>query len=157
VLFVAVRNRDDSTMDITVNGQLYDNVLMEKTGDWNVYGQNTIPNVELTQGENVVRLKQERSLSSEPDKLELFLKTPLSVNALNLNEVTIYPNPSEGVFNIQSNIQNLEYTLINIQGQTLDKGKVSQKKVDFSNHSKGIYFLELASDSSKILKKLILK
>ncbi|WP_298551430.1 BNR-4 repeat-containing protein [uncultured Algibacter sp.] len=157
VLFVAVRNRDDSTMDVTVNGQLYDNVLMEKTGDWNVYGQNTIPNVELTLGENVIRLKQERSLSSEPDKLELFLKTPLSVNSFNQNDVAVYPNPSEGVFNIQSNIKNLEYTLVNIQGQILDKGKVLQNQVDFSKFSQGVYFLKLTNNNDNLVKRIVIK
>lgn len=156
VLYVAVRNRDDSIMDVTVNGQLYNDVLMVKTGDWNVYGMNTIPNVLLVQGENVIRLKQERSLSSEPDKLELYLKSPLSLEKLNLKNLEIYPNPSNGLFNLKTDNQNLKYKLINIHGQVLENGKIFNNELDFSVYSKGVYFLKLAVETGWIIKKVII-
>ncbi|MBC3758657.1 BNR-4 repeat-containing protein [Hyunsoonleella sp. SJ7] len=157
VLFVAVQNNDNSLMDVTVNGQLYNDVLMQRTFSWNTYWENTIPNVSLIQGENVIRLEQVSSLSSEPDKLELYLKTPLSIDALDQDDIAIYPNPSEGVFNIQSNAQNLKYNLLNIQGQIIQRGKVSHSKVDFSNHAQGIYFLELSNEINKLVKKIVIE
>lgn len=157
VFFIAVRNRDDSIMDIEINGQLYDNVLIAKTGDWNIYGENTISGVTLNQGENVIRLKQERSLSSEPDKIELFLDSSLSTGEFIENNVAIYPNPSQGVFNIVSNFKNIKYKLVSIQGQVINKGNVIQNQVDFSNYAKGIYFLELTEDTNKMVKRIIIE
>lgn len=155
--FIAVRNRDDSIMDIEINGQLYDDVSIAKTGDWNIYGANTLSGVTMNQGENVIRLKQERSLSSEPDKIELFLNASLSISEFNETNVAIYPNPSQGIFNIESNFKNIKYTLTSIQGQVIKKGNVVQKQVNFSNYAKGIYFLELSADANKMVKRIIIK
>ena len=157
ILFAANRNRDDSIMDIEINGTLYDDVLITRTYDWNVYLETRISDITLNQGENTVRLTQRQSLSSEPDKIEFELKSALSINDFNTEDISVYPNPSHGVFNIESNIQRLEYKLVNIQGQELEKGNISQKSVDFSNYAKGIYFLEIASDNNKLVKKIIIK
>ena len=60
ILFAANRNRDDSIMDIEINGVLYDDVLITRSFDWNVYLETRIPNIILNQGENTVRLTQQR-------------------------------------------------------------------------------------------------
>lgn len=157
ILFAANRNRDDSIMDIEINGTLYEDVLITRTFDWNVYLETKISDITLNQGENTVRLTQRRSLSSEPDKIEFQLKSSLSTKDFTNRKVLVYPNPSKGVFNIKSNIQQLQYNLVNLQGQVLEKGTISQNKVDFSNHSHGIYFLELSNANNKLVKKLVIK
>ena len=157
ILFAANRNRDDSIMDIEINGTLFENVLITRTFDWNVYLETLIPDITLNQGENTVRITQRRSLSSEPDKIEFQLKSSLSTNEFTNQKVSVYPNPSEGVFNIQSNVQNLKYTLVNMQGQVLQKGNVSQNQVDFSRFNQGIYFLELSTDNQRLVEKIIIK
>jgi len=157
ILFAANRNRDDSIMDIEINGTLYDNVLITQSFDWNVYFETRISNITLIQGENTVRLTQQRSLSSEPDKIEFELISALSINDSNPLDLTVYPNPSSGVFNIQSNVQNIEYTLINIQGQTLDNGEILHKQVDFSKFGQGVYFLQLTNDKNSLVKRIVIK
>lgn len=157
ILFAANRNRDDSIMDIEINGTLYEDVLITRTFDWNIYLESRIPNITLNQGENTIRIIQQRSLSSEPDKIEFELKSALSINEFQQNLITVYPNPSKGVFKIKSDVQNLTYTLVNMQGQVLEKGEISKKQVDFSSYTAGIYFLELTSEYNKAVKKLIIK
>ncbi|PWH84430.1 hypothetical protein DIS18_07835 [Algibacter marinivivus] len=157
ILFAANRNRDDSIMDIEINGTLYEDVLITRTFDWNVYLESRISDITLNQGENTVRITQRRSLSSEPDKIEFELKSALSTNYFNAKSISLYPNPSEGIFNIKSNIQHLQYNLINLQGQVLEKGTVFQNKIDFSNHAQGIYFLELSNESDRLIKKIVIK
>ena len=157
VLFVAVRNRDDSIMDVEINGQLYENFLVAKTGDWNIYGENRIEDVSLNMGENVINITQRRSLSSEPDKIEIYSKSELNSAKYDSDLTEVYPNPSDGIFQIQSNIQNLEYTLTNIYGQTVEKGKVYQHQVNFLDLKEGVYFLELKNDSYRSVKKIIIK
>lgn len=157
VLFAANRNRDDSKMDIEVNGVLFNNFFVTRTFDWNIYLETVIPNVNLIAGENTIRLTQKTSLSSEPDKIELYLKSALNINEFDIKNIHVYPNPSKGVFNIQSNFNNLKYILLNLQGQILEKGYVIQNQVDFSKFDTGIYLLELVNESNKLMKKIILK
>ena len=157
ILYAANRNRHDSIMDIEINGTLFEDVLITRTFDWNVYLETKIPDITLNQGENTVRITQRRSLSSEPDKIEFQLKSSLSTNDFTNRKVLVYPNPSKGVFNIQSNVQKLEYTLVNTQGQILDKGKVLQNQVDFSKFSQGVYFLKLTNNNDNLVKRIVIK
>ena len=157
VLHVAVRNRDDSVMDVEINEQLYENFLVVKTGDWGIYGENKIENVSLQQGENTMKLTQKRSLSSEPDKIEIFSKVPLNTTSFSKNQITIYPNPSKGVFKVNTAIKNIKYQLINIQGRILQKGDVNNNQLHFSNYAKGIYLLHLKSpDQRTFIKRIII-
>lgn len=156
VLHVAVRNRDDSVMDVQINNQLYQNFLLVKTGDWNIYGENKIENISLNQGANVIRLTQKLSLSSEPDKIEIFAKSNLSTNTFNLNSIRIYPNPSSGIFKLNTSIKNINYQLINLQGSVLQQGIVDKNQLDFSNYAKGLYLLRLNSENNGFLLKRIL-
>jgi hypothetical protein len=157
VLFAANRNRDDSIMDIEINGTLFNDVLITRTFDWNVYLETRIPNVTLNQGENTVRLTQKRSLSSEPDKIQFQQKSTLSINEFKTQNVSVYPNPSKGVFKIKSNIELINYNLINIQGQLMDSGNIIHGELNLSNYSRGIYFLELMNNENRFIKKIILK
>ena len=158
VLHVAVRNRDDSVMDVEINDQLFNNFLVVKTGDWNIYGENRIENINLNQGENTIKLTQKRSLSSEPDKIEIFLKSALSTSSFSKNNIRIYPNPSNGVFTLNTSIKNIEYQLINVQGTILQQGIINKNQLDFSRYAKGMYLLRLkSSDNSTLIKRIILK
>ncbi|GAA4950638.1 hypothetical protein GCM10023314_24940 [Algibacter agarivorans] len=157
ILFAANRNRDDSIMNIEINGVLFEDVLITRTFDWNIYLETRIQDITLNQGENTVRITQRRSLSSEPDKIEFDLKSALSINDFDAQDIVVYPNPSHGVFNIKLNSQNLQYSLVNIQGQVLEKGSISQNKVDFSNHARGIYFVELSNETDRFIKKIVIK
>ncbi|WP_159951860.1 BNR-4 repeat-containing protein [Polaribacter septentrionalilitoris] len=158
VLHVAVRNRDDSVMDVEINDQLFNNFLVAKTGDWNIYGENRIENINLNQGENTIKLTQKRSLSSEPDKIEIFSKSALSTNSFSKNNIRIYPNPSNGVFTLNTSIKNIEYQLINVQGRILQQGIINKNQLDFSRYAKGIYLLRLkSSNNSTFIKRIILK
>lgn len=157
IITAANRNRDDSIMDIDINGTLYEGVNITRTFDWEVFGESKIQNIILNQGANIVRITQRRSLSSTPDKLEFVLTSALSINDFEQNPVSIYPNPSKGIFSIVSNLQNVKYRLVNMQGQVLIKGDVSQKEVDLSNYTNGIYFLEFTVNNSHIVSKIVLK
>ena len=119
--------------------------------------ESKIPNITLSQGENVVKITQRRSLSSTPDKLEFVFSSALNTVEFKQSDVSVYPNPSHGIFNIEASIQIPNYTLMTMQGQVVEKGVVRQKELNLSKCSKGVYFLELFSNDDVVVKKIVIK
>ena len=69
----------------------------------------------------------------------------------------IYPNPSNGIFNINANGV-YEVTIINITGEVIYSNIHENKTVlDLSNHAAGIYFLRMKTETSTISRKIVLE
>lgn len=67
----------------------------------------------------------------------------------------LYPNPSNGLFNLTSEID-ANYYIVNALGQVLQKGKVEfgSNIIDIQNQPNGLYFLQFNDRKSlKIIKK----
>lgn len=80
------------------------------------------------------------------------------------NSFTIYPNPSKGIFTIETNAKNgISYSVFSADGRLVSKkkevsgnnGKVSEK-VNLSELQTGVYIIQVEKDSEKISKKLII-
>jgi hypothetical protein len=75
------------------------------------------------------------------------------------NFISIYPNPSNGVFTISTTTDNLEITIINTLGQTVKTETIknaSQTTIDMSKMSKGVYHLQAKiSDSTRVFKLIL--
>ncbi|MCE9539934.1 MAG: Ig-like domain-containing protein [Bacteroidetes bacterium] len=79
-----------------------------------------------------------------------------------INNFSIYPNPSQGNFTINSNlpdVQKIEITITNTIGQIIDK-KIykynSHLIVDLSAKKKGIYFIEIKTNDQSLFREKIL-
>ena len=83
-----------------------------------------------------------------------------------INNLDIYPNPSRDVFNISfssEKFQDLKIRIINVVGAqvyTEDRenfiGEYT-KQISLDNYGKGIYFLEIETNTGIVNKKLILQ
>lgn len=93
---------------------------------------------------------------------------PTAVGAIgNLNGFGVYPNPTNGEFHVQFNsteaVGELSIRVSTITGQEVlmltDKhnGGAYDKAIDLSNSAKGIYFIELRTSKTKMIKKLIVE
>jgi len=75
--------------------------------------------------------------------------------------VSVYPNPSSGIFNIEwPNNENTSITVYNYLGQKILEKKniiTGSYPLDLSNQSKGLYILKIASNGKLASKKIILK
>ena len=89
-----------------------------------------------------------------------------SVSELGVDALSVYPNPSRNLFNIEFNSyikQSLVVRLVNIIGGDVLKDKLAdfegdyKRTIDLSSYSKGIYFLKIETKSGIINKKLILQ
>lgn len=77
------------------------------------------------------------------------------------NVVTIYPNPSNGTFQINSNglqVSRLEiYNLLGEKIYTSTKNAESNFTIDISNQSKGIYFVKIYEGEKSYTNKIIVQ
>ena len=89
-----------------------------------------------------------------------------SISELGVDALSIYPNPSSNLFNIEFTSyikQSLVVRLVNVIGGDLLKDILAdfegdyKKTIDLSSYSKGIYFLKIETNSGIINKKLILQ
>lgn len=86
--------------------------------------------------------------------------TSIKENAGILNSISVFPNPSNGVFSVATTLSNdnINYSVTNILGSTISTGKFnSTKNIDLSSQSKGIYFITFESNGNKMTKKIILE
>ncbi|UPT70403.1 MAG: endonuclease [Flavobacterium sp. JAD_PAG50586_2] len=85
---------------------------------------------------------------------------PLAVSTFDsLSSVSIYPNPSNDVINIATEIALDEIDIITINGQVLQQIKkpvIQNNNYTISNLPKGFYFIKLSSDSSSVTKKVVI-
>jgi hypothetical protein len=87
---------------------------------------------------------------------------------LNKRRLVVFPNPSEGIFNIrrenQAGFQNpagllLTWEITNIHGSVIATGReyANNFTVSISNHPKGIYYLKITQGGLQVVRKLVLQ
>lgn len=151
------QDSDNSTMDVTVNGETYADVPITRTNDWNVFAPSVLEDIQLVDGQNSVTIKQNLDISARPDVLEFYQRSTLGTDGFDKDEVVIYPNPSNGVFNIETKLESLTYQVISIQGKVLQTGVLNNNTLNLSSYAKGVYLLQLSSDTIRIIKKLVIQ
>ena len=73
------------------------------------------------------------------------------------NYFNVYPNPSEGIFNIELNknnysLNNIPYVVYDIAGKIVFRGKIDgiNTIVDLSNKEKGLYIIKIVGDNNEV-------
>lgn len=83
----------------------------------------------------------------------------LSTNSFDLNQISIYPNPStNGTFSIDTSIELTKISVYNINGQLVKEFKNPSSvnnTYQISELTKGFYFLELEANSVKEIRKVV--
>ncbi|NQX96347.1 MAG: HYR domain-containing protein [Flavobacteriales bacterium] len=77
------------------------------------------------------------------------------------NQLTIYPNPTKGIFTIDlaGVNENTSITVYDVLGKVIVNQKLIRTKtlIDLTGNKKGIYFINIQSDNEKIVRKIILQ
>jgi hypothetical protein len=87
---------------------------------------------------------------------------PLSANDFEKSKITIYPNPSDGIYNFNLTVQDIDTQIqvFNLLGEQVYSSILSGKqenKIDLSNLAKGCYLVKLSNSESITTQKLIKK
>lgn len=85
--------------------------------------------------------------------------TTLSNSQFDTINLSIYPNPSNGIFNLDySGIETSSYTveIFNSLGQKI-KTEPLKNQYDFSNLSRGVYIMKIKADLNSTTKKIIIE
>ena len=83
---------------------------------------------------------------------------PTSVGELNsTNSLVIYPNPTSGNVTIAGINKTYNYTVTNLQGQTLSKGDLNKtnNKISLSPFVSGTYFIHVQDEQRSIWQKVV--
>jgi hypothetical protein len=85
--------------------------------------------------------------------------TGIAANNSADNFISIYPNPSSGIFIVSASTDNLELVVLNTLGQIVKTETIknaSQTTIDMSKMSKGVYYLQAKiSDSTRVFKLIL--
>jgi hypothetical protein len=115
---------------------------------------------------NLAGLNPDGSAWSESNIPIPQLQISSGVNENQINDLNIYPNPSNDIFNIEFSsliTQNFKIKMTNSLGEVVFIDNIENHsgdykiKINLKGHSKGIYFLELQADDELVNKKLILQ
>jgi len=87
----------------------------------------------------------------------LKINSVLDIADFTLPQITIYPNPTTGELRIENGklrMENAEYHIYNVMGQTVLQGKLPETSViNVASLPSGIYYLKLAEATVKFVKE----
>jgi hypothetical protein len=80
----------------------------------------------------------------------------------NDSRIGIYPNPTNGILNINLNgvNENPDLTILTLQGQVVYTEKLvanTTKQLDLTVYPKGVYFIKLSSDKVLKIERIVIQ
>jgi hypothetical protein len=114
----------------------------------------------------VVVLKRDMINATEGDKKRLNHQIGNTDDKLEIEKMSLYPNPGDGKFNLKFNLKNkadAEVTIYNSDGKQVYNEKLPSftgeynKPIDISNNSKGIYFVKVVQGKHSMVKKVVME
>ncbi|MBI3512180.1 MAG: T9SS type A sorting domain-containing protein [Bacteroidetes bacterium] len=84
---------------------------------------------------------------------------PLGINENNsLASLSLFPNPSSGIFTLYSNTTNGEISVCNMLGQSIFESTINdlQSTIDLTGQPNGIYFVMLKTDEKIFSQKIVI-
>ncbi len=92
------------------------------------------------------------------EEYTIFVKAPTNVhNPLVGSHEAVYPNPTNGLVNINEQLNVSGYTLYSVDGKVMQKESGDIHSIDISTQAKGMYILRLHTEQGEVNSKLVLE
>lgn len=123
--------------------------------------ENTDPLISTEPNENYLNINYVSATGgSTADVLGVTDTSPILFSVLNtsdfeVDDIKIYPNPTNGLINIKGINDSYDVELFNISGQKVIQMKKVNDFYDMSNLENGIYFMKIKTIEGFILEKII--
>ncbi len=111
-----------------------------------------------TGGSNVFLIKVGAQDSFPSPLIDSLYPVHTSINELEIEDLEVYPNPTNGIiyFQIQDlNQENYQFQLISSEGKLIRNEELTQSMINISDFSKGLYFLRVWSDKKRFQTRII--
>ncbi|MGB1019179.1 MAG: T9SS type A sorting domain-containing protein [Chitinophagales bacterium] len=83
--------------------------------------------------------------------------TTIGINDISFENVSVYPNPTNGIINLNVSETLSSVRIMDLTGKTVQVFNAGSKQLDISEFTIGIYFLEIANAERKSVVKIIKK
>ncbi len=93
----------------------------------------------------------------EVEDYAVSISPTLGVGAVNIQSAQVYPNPAIDLLNITKVSDKATYTIVNMAGQVVAKGKIVNNKVQVSQLVKGVYIIAVDNSGEVSQVKFIKK
>ncbi|SEF99449.1 Por secretion system C-terminal sorting domain-containing protein [Halpernia humi] len=125
----------------------------------NAYTGNGLLRMRVILTDNAVQATACSAFSyGEVEDYNVKISPTLAVNeSTKNNAIEVYPNPTSNILNITNNSENASYSVYNVIGQMVAKGKVVDHKVNVSNLEKGVYIISIDNKNTTEKVKFIKK
>ena len=81
----------------------------------------------------------------------------VGINDLAFENISVYPNPTNGIVNLNISETLSSIRIMDLTGKTIQVFNAESAKLDISNFTAGIYFLEIANAERKSVVKIVKK
>jgi hypothetical protein len=151
-------NNDYFTVERSIDGSYWEDIAyVEGAENSNITVNYEIVDNDPVSGVSFYRLKQ----TDFDGTSETFKILAIESSLVNELEVSVFPNPVVNVLNIQNESNdNLEVYLVNSRGQRIAVNVVNvsgQVQIDMASFSKGMYHLQIVSETGTVITKQIVK
>ncbi len=158
----------DNSNNYTVVGTEFDldtiynkcNETLTVTNDYNSTA--TLAGEILTEGTHTITWTIKNTSNEVVDEcsFDIEIQNYVGINNIYENEISIFPNPTNGIFrltNVPQELSNVQIT--NITGKIIYNTTMGHVplQIDISNQSEGIYFIKIQTENNIIIKKIIKK
>jgi hypothetical protein len=82
------------------------------------------------------------------------LELPLSTEKNELVQLDIFPNPVNDILNLNANMKEWTYNIVNLSGKRLISGQDS-KSINVSDLKQGVYFINFRKGKNQLTKKFV--
>ena len=157
--FYTTTSSEAKVMFDGTSGHTFSQTFLNILLTWNT--QDPVSAREIERNDAIYARQNNRNpFIDHPEYAAVIWGQPLAISTFeSLTDVAVYPNPSNGIVNISTDISLNEIDIITINGQVLQQIKspiFENNTYSISNLPKGFYFLKLASATNSVTKKVLI-